>query len=72
LAKRYFHPKSSEELIELAGPLNKFFMFLEESYRVRINLSRGRVEIKGKKENVEEVYRILKEKQKKIIFSGQV
>lgn len=66
MAKKYFHPKSSEELIELAGPLNKFFMFLEESYRVRINLSRGRVEIKGKKENVEEVYRILKEKQKKI------
>jgi len=66
LAKRYFYPRSSEELLELAGPLNKFFIFLEESYNVRISLAKGRVELKGRRENVDEVYRILKDKQKEI------
>jgi len=70
LAKRYFYPRSSEELLELAGPLNKFFIFLEESYKVRISLAKGRVELKGRRENVDEVYRILKDKQKEI-YSGE-
>jgi len=60
LSKKYFYPRSSDELISLAGPLNKNFLALEENFRVKISAARGRIEIKGKKNDAEEVLQMFK------------